>query len=154
MKNLNFLLMRLLNLWKKRMSLTRLNLLRHLSLLTAQVLIGEAMLIIRCFAVFTVSHFLRLQCLKIILICLKRLKSVTITNSAESLNFSQLLIISVRACLSFCQRVLRLSKSFKDLLRMRRQDVAGSLQKLLLWQRAIYIKFQVTGTIIKRVCSF
>lgn len=53
-----------------------------------------------------------------------------------------------------CQRVLRLSKSFKDLLRMRRQDVVGSLQKLLLWQRAIYIKFQVTGTIIKRVCSF
>ena len=58
------------------------------------------------------TAFLRLQCLKNILRLLKRLKSVTTTNSAESSNSLQQLITSVRACLFFFQRVQKLSKLF------------------------------------------
>lgn len=37
-------------------------------------------------------------------------------------------------------------------LKMRKQREVGSLLKHLLWQKVIYTKFQVTGTIIKTVC--
>lgn len=49
-------------------------------------------------------------------------------------------------------RVLKLFRLYNAGLKMRKQREVGNLPKHLLWQRAIYTKFQVTGTIIKTVC--